>query len=106
MVPGSWFLAESAIPPLYQRSVDQAVPHRKTNELVDTVEIQLFHNPAAMRIHGVDAEIQDAGNLLIGLALGEHLQHLALPAGEQVDRIGNVPPVVVEDGVGDRGADI
>src|SRR6476469_5195831 len=52
-------------------SVDQAVADGEADQFIDAVEVQLFHNAAAMRVHRIDAEVQDHCNLFIRLALGK-----------------------------------
>src|SRR5581483_10916666 len=47
-----------------------------------------------------------AGDFLIRFAFGEHLQHFALAARKQIDGVGDVLPVIVQDGVGHRRAEI
>ena len=53
-----------------------------------------------MRFHGIDAKVERAGNFLVGLALGDHLQYFALTAGQEVQRIGDMAAVIGEHRVG------
>src|SRR3982074_486408 len=48
------------------------------DELRNAVEIELSQNVAAMRLHGMGTETENRGDLLVGLALGDQLQDLAL----------------------------
>ena len=59
-----------------------------------------------MRVDGVDAQVQGRGDFLVGLAFGDQLQHFALAAGQQVDGIGDMLPVVRKHRVGDAGTQI
>ena len=70
------------------------------------VQIQLFHDAAAMGFYGVDAQVQRGGDFLIGFSFGDHLQHLALAGGEQVERITDVAAIVGEHGVRNGRAEI
>src|SRR4051794_10402895 len=47
------------------RLIDQSVADGESHQLVDTVEIEFLHNPAAMGVHGIDAEIQHDGDLFV-----------------------------------------
>ena len=53
--------------------LDQTVPHSEQYQFADAVQVQLFHDAAAVRLHGVDAEVQHTGDFLIGLAFGQQL---------------------------------
>ena len=58
------------------------------------MNVQLAHEIELVRLHRLDAQVQVAGDLLDGLALGEHLQHLALARGQggearQPESLGN-----------------
>ena len=60
------------------------------------MQIQLLHDLPAMRIHGIHAQAQLTSDFFVRLAFGDHLQHLALAAGEQVQRIGDVFAIVAQ----------
>ena len=55
------------------------------------MQIQFLQNVGAVRLDGVDAEIENRGRLFVGFALGEQLQDFAFAAGEQLvgGRTGN-----------------
>src|ERR1017187_8605728 len=84
----------------------ETVSYGKSDQLVDAVQVQLFHDAAAVGVHRVDTEVEDDGDLFVGLAFGQHLKHFALPAAQQIDGVGDVLAVVVEDGVRDGWAQI
>src|ERR1017187_3865002 len=86
--------------------IHQPIAHRKSHQFVDTVQVQLLHDAAAVGVHRIDTEVEDDGNLFVGLAFGQHLQDFALAAAQQIDGVGDVLAVVVEDGVGDGRAQI
>src|SRR3954469_19356636 len=67
--------------------INQTVPHGKSHQLVDAVQIELLHDASAMRIDCVNAQVQHDRDLFVGLALGEHLEDLALARGEEIDGI-------------------
>ena len=69
------------------------------------MEIEFFHDAAAVGFDGVDAEIEGGGDLLVGFAFGDHLEDFALAGGEEVDGIGDVFAVVFEDRVADFRAE-
>ena len=87
-------------------SIDQAIAKRKAHQFAGAMEIQLLHDPAAMRLHRVHAELKGVGDFLVGLAFGDHLQHFPLAAGEEIDRICNVLPVIGQYSVGNCRAEI
>jgi hypothetical protein len=70
------------------------------------MHVELLHNSAAMGIHRVDAQVQHRSDFLVGLAFRDHLQHFAFAAGQQIDGIGHVAPVIVEYRVGYPGAQV
>src|ERR1035441_8783543 len=86
--------------------IHQPIAHRKSHQLINTVQVQLLHDASAVGVHRVDTEVEDYGDLLVGLAFGQHLEDFALPAAQQIDGVGDVLAVVVEDGVGDGRAQI
>jgi hypothetical protein len=69
------------------------------------VQVELFHQAPAVRLHRVDAQAQLTGDIFVRFALGDELQHLAFPGRQQVHRVGNVPPVVRQNGIGHRGTE-
>src|SRR5579875_295393 len=70
------------------------------------MQIEFFHDLAAMRVHRIHAEIQPGGDLFVGLAFGDQLQHLALAVGEQIDRIRDILPEIAQQRSRNFGADI
>ena len=47
------------------------------NQVGQGVELQLPHRGSSMRLHRLDAEVQEACDPLVALALGEELHDLA-----------------------------
>ena len=74
----------------------EALHDRKPHQLPRRVQIQLLHDPPAMRIHRVHAQIQKSGDILIRLPLGNQVQHLTLPATQQIQRIRHMPTVIAQ----------
>ncbi len=68
------------------------------------MEVELFHDTAAVGFDGIDAEVEGVGDLFVGLAEGDHGEDFAFAAGEEIDRVGDVFAVIGEDGVGDGRA--
>ena len=50
------------------------------------MHVQTIHQLHAMIFDGLGTDLQDFGNLLGGLALGDQQQNLALPAGQLIHR--------------------
>src|SRR5438309_1883110 len=48
------------------------------DELRNAVEIELLQDVAAMRLYGMRTETENSGDLLVGLALRDQLEDLAL----------------------------
>lgn len=70
------------------------------------MEVELFHDMAAVCFDGIDAEGQGGGYLFVRLAFGDELEDLAFAAGEEIDGVGDVLAIVVEDGIGDGWTEI
>src|SRR5262249_20948992 len=64
-------------------STDQALADGKPDELGRVVQVELLHEVLAVGLAGVDAPRQRGGALLVGLALGDQLQHLAFAVGQE-----------------------
>lgn len=47
------------------------------------MHVQLFHNPAPVRIGSFIADLEQAGNFLSGVTLGNQRQDLEFPRGER-----------------------
>src|SRR5262245_16022061 len=59
-----------------------------------------------MRFYCINAETENRGDFLVRLAFGDHLQHFALSAGQQIDRIRYVLSIVAKNCVGDGGTEV
>ena len=57
--------------------LDDLHPDGIANQIGQGVELQLPHRGGAMRLHRLDAEIQETRDLLVAFALGEGLHNLA-----------------------------
>src|SRR3972149_11036889 len=60
------------------RLAQQADPNRVMHQRRAAVEVELVDDVAAVRLHGVDAERQTVGYLLVGVAGADQRQDLAL----------------------------
>ena len=49
-----------------------------SNELCCTLEVELFHYPCAMMVHGSHTDVQIVGDLLVGKSLGHQLEDFSL----------------------------
>ena len=47
------------------------------------MQIQFLQNVRAMRVHGIQAQIERVGDLFVGFAFGHQLQNFTLAIGEQ-----------------------
>src|SRR5262249_10841750 len=56
----------------------------------NVVDVEPLHQLHAVRLHRLDADLQPAGDLLGRLALGDHLQDLALPRRQLRRRLRSV----------------
>src|ERR1039458_7495406 len=54
------------------------------NQLGDSAQVQLLHDVGAVGFDGIDAEIEQGGDFLARLALGDELQDLPFAGGEQL----------------------
>ncbi len=90
----------------HSHSIDEAVADGEAYQFVDAVHVQFLHDAAAVRVDGIDAQVQGAGDLFVGFALGQHLEHFALAAAQQVDGIGDMLPIIVQHGIGDGWTEV
>ena len=58
--------------------LDHLVADCVAHELADRVQVELAHQVGAMRLGGLDADVQRHRHFLVALALGEQLHDLAL----------------------------
>jgi hypothetical protein len=76
------------------------------------VDVKFLHQALPVFLNRFDADVQFVGGLLIGFALGNKLQHLSFPRGQQegisagVISPGRGIPVMTLDASGDRGAEV
>ena len=56
---------------------DDASADGEENEFGDAAQIEFFHDVGAMSFDGVDAEIQEVGDIFIGFAFGDELEDFA-----------------------------
>src|SRR6266446_1320958 len=83
----------------------------EADDLGGVVEVELLHDVLAVTLDGVDAEREDAGDLFVGLALGDELQDLALASREPRQRVlggaaARVAEIAVEQDLRDRRAEV
>src|SRR5690242_20529568 len=64
-----------------------AFAYRVEDQLGNVVQLQFLHHLRAMRLHRIDAQLQEVCNLLARLSLRHQLQHLAFAGREQFKRI-------------------
>src|SRR5438552_9510766 len=88
-------------------SVNDPHAQREVCDLRRVVEVELLHGVLAVALDGVEAHREEIGDLLVGLALGDELEHLALAIGELLEVVPGVAPVAiaVEQHAGDSGAE-
>src|SRR5215218_4002968 len=66
--------------------LDDLSPDRVADEVWQGVEFQLPHRGGAMRLHRLDAEVQEARDLLVAFAFGEELHNLAFARRQALGR--------------------
>src|SRR5262249_25436354 len=54
------------------------------------MDVQSIHKIGAMHGDSIDAQLEHSGDLLVGVALRDQLQHLLLALGEQLKPVGGV----------------
>ena len=62
--------------------LDQVVANGVTDQSRCRVEAELAHDGGAVRLDCLDAEIEDGGNLLVAMALGDQLNDTLLPVAQ------------------------
>src|SRR5437899_4075217 len=72
------------------------------------VDVEPVHDLAAVRLDGLDGEVEPLSDLLAGEALGHELKDLPLPRGEEVEhaRLAHPPQVFVHDVLRDGGRQV
>src|SRR4051794_40108409 len=86
--------------------INESVSQRKANQFTGAVQVQFFHDPAAVSFYRVHTQIESGRDLLVSSSLRDVLQNLSFAAGQQIDRVGYVLPVISQDAVGDGWAKI
>ncbi len=84
--------------------IDEATAESEADDVAGVVEVELFHDTAAVGFDGIDAEVKSVSDFFVGLSDGDHGEDFAFATGEEIDRVGDVSAVVGKDGVGDGRA--
>src|SRR5437773_9572560 len=84
---------------------DQPRANRVPHQPGRLVDVQLFHDAGAVEFGRLDADLQDARDLLRALPLHQQLQHLQLAVRERLPRSGRGPQGL-DHGGGDAGTDV
>ena len=66
----------------------QARAYGKAHQVRDIVQAELLHHIGAMSLHGLNANDQLVGNLLVGASLGNQFQHLHFTWGKHAQLRG------------------
>jgi len=86
--------------------LDDVVADGVEDELGEGVEIEFEHDVGAVGFGGVDADVEEIGDFLVGLAFGEELEDFAFARGEARARgFGVVGGVGGDGGVRDPGGE-
>lgn len=85
---------------------DHAATNGVAHQARGVVDLELPGQSHPMRLHRLDADAQEGGNLLHRLALGDQLQHLALPGAEGIGRRGGAVEMRPQDVPGHAGAQV
>src|SRR5262245_56689024 len=59
------------------------------HQLRRAVQVELLHDAPAVRLHGVQAQIEPEGDLLVAVAFGQQLVDLPFAVGEQLEAVVN-----------------
>lgn len=70
------------------------------------MEVQFFHDAAAVGVDGVDGQVEGRRDFFVRFAFGDHLQDFALAGTEEIEGVGDVFAVVGEDRIRDGGTEI
>src|SRR5215468_4978628 len=62
--------------------LDDAIAYSVANECRGRREVELAHDGSAVRLNGLEADVQEIGDLLVGVALGDELHDTAFPMRE------------------------
>src|SRR5260370_32050662 len=73
----------------------QPVPDRVADQLGGGVDVELAHRGRAVGLHRLDADAEQVRDLLVAVALGDELNHLAFPRRQR-------DPVVARSGLLDE----
>src|SRR5487761_1837543 len=84
--------------------------NRVKDQLRHAVQVQFFENISAVRLHRVEAEIENVRGFLVGPAFGEKLKNLALARSQKVVAVLDLfflhaADVVLEQHLADDGAE-
>src|SRR5664280_1867534 len=66
----------------HRSNLDDLVTNGVADQVAHRVQIQLFHDAGAVRLHCFYAEVQGSGDFFVGFPLGHQLQDLALSRAE------------------------
>src|SRR5262245_4168363 len=69
---------------------DQPVAHGKTHQPGDVVYVEPLHQLGPVGLHGLDAEVELACDVLGAAAFRDQLENLALARGQQRERLGDL----------------
>src|SRR4030042_6652486 len=82
--------------------VDESATNRVLHKFGSLVQVQLAHKACSVYLHRIDADHQTLSDIAIGVALGDKVEHLALPRREAVIALPLVartdaPQVIVQE---------
>src|ERR1043165_3675145 len=72
----------------------QAAPHRAQHQFGRAVQIQLVHDPPAMRLHGVEAEVEPVGDVLVAVAFRQKRVNLAFAIRQEFETVADLTCVL------------
>jgi len=70
------------------------------------MDVQLHHDAGAVGLSGLDADVQQPGDLFGALAFRNQLQHLALPTAERLGADIDLILVCLDDSLGNFGTQV
>jgi outer membrane protein assembly factor BamB len=85
---------------------DHAAPDRVTHQTRGVVDLELPCQAHPVRLHRLDADAEQGGDLLHRLPLGDQLQHLPLAGAQGIGRSGRAVEMRPQDVAGHPGAQV
>ena len=83
--------------------LDDPVADRVADESCGGRQVELAHDRRAMRLHGLEADVENVGDLLVGVTFGDQLHHAASRLVRGRSLPGRPRQKRIQQGLGDLG---